>query len=171
MSAGDSRATMTASTNMSTKLVMQDPGHEVEDVGRFLRGARDEHVVVLVLVVAGLVCAEAGEGRGDRGRLEAGGRYVDEVDRVRHGVTVAPRLRLRESRVAYRVGVQTKQSHTATGWTVGLNAVLAVCGIGLAVGNVNSPDHFMLVCGIVMALSGGVSFVLNLRTWRRSRQP
>jgi hypothetical protein len=29
----------------------------------------------------------------------------------------------------------------------------------------------MLVCGIVMALSGAVSFVLNLRTWRRSRQP
>jgi len=73
--------------------------------------------------------------------------------------------------VAYGVGVQTKQSNTATGWTVVLNAVLAVCGIGLAVGNVNSADHFMLVCGIVMALSGAVSFVLNLRTWRRSRQP
>jgi drug/metabolite transporter (DMT)-like permease len=75
-----------------------------------------------------------------------------------------------ERRVAYGVGVQRKQSITATGWTVVLNAVLAVCGIALAVGNVNGPDHFMLVCGVVMALSGAVSFVLNLRTWRRARQ-
>jgi drug/metabolite transporter (DMT)-like permease len=73
--------------------------------------------------------------------------------------------------MAYVDGVQTNRSITATGWTVVLNAVLAVCGIALAVGNVNSPDHFMLVCGIVMALSGAVSFVLNLRTWRRARQP
>jgi hypothetical protein len=77
---------------------------------------------------------------------------------------------LRESRLAYGVGLQRKQSITATGWTVLLNAVLAGCGIGLAVGNINSPDHFMLVCGIVMALSGAVSFVLNFRTWRRARQ-
>ena len=73
--------------------------------------------------------------------------------------------------MAYRDGVQTKRSISATGWTVVLNVVLAVCGIALAVENVNSPDHFMLVCGIVMALSGAVSFVLNLRTWRRARQP
>jgi len=73
--------------------------------------------------------------------------------------------------VAYGDGVQTKRSITATGWTVVLNAILAACGTALAVGNVNSPDHFMLVCGIVMALSGAVSFVLNLRAWRRARQP
>jgi drug/metabolite transporter (DMT)-like permease len=73
--------------------------------------------------------------------------------------------------MAYVDGVQTNRSITVTGWTVVLNAVLAVCGIALVVGNVNSPDHFMLVCGIVMALSGAVSFVLNLRTWRRARQP
>lgn len=72
--------------------------------------------------------------------------------------------------VQYPEGVQTNRANTATGWTVVLNTVLAVCGIALVVGNVNSPDHFMLVCGIVMALSGAVSFVLNLRTWRRSRQ-
>jgi uncharacterized membrane protein HdeD (DUF308 family) len=73
--------------------------------------------------------------------------------------------------MAYGDGVQTNRSITATGWTMVLNAVLAVCGIALVVENVNSPDHFMLVCGIVMALSGAVSFVLNLRTWRRARQP
>ena len=72
--------------------------------------------------------------------------------------------------MAYGVGVQTNRNITATGWTVVLNAVLAACGIGLAVGNINSPDRFMLVCGIVMALSGAFSFVLNFRTWRRARQ-
>ncbi|WP_302847961.1 hypothetical protein [Curtobacterium sp. MMLR14_010] len=35
--------------------------------------------------------------------------------------------------------MQTNRNITATGWTVVLNAVLAACGIGLAVGNINSP--------------------------------
>jgi uncharacterized membrane protein HdeD (DUF308 family) len=66
--------------------------------------------------------------------------------------------------------VQTNRTTVATGWVLVLNAVLAVCGIALVVLNFGRPDHFMLVCGIVMALSGAVSFVINLRTWRRSRQ-
>jgi drug/metabolite transporter (DMT)-like permease len=73
--------------------------------------------------------------------------------------------------VEYGDGVQTNRSVTATGWTVVLNAVLTVCGIVLALGNVNGPDHFLLVCGVLMALSGAVSFAINLRTWRRARRP